>query len=140
MLLEASSGDNDDEISDLEWMRRRTAVETSRLFLRNLPYSCTVADLEEAFSPFGQLVQVCKALASTLPNSPLHSHNGHRRIYRSIPQPKPLRGWVLSLLPQSSLRLPHNVSCIVPPSKGAYYTRCPRSVDAPTQNLTTRNL
>jgi len=103
---EVPPDDNDDSISDLEWMRRRMAAsvldssasrpddeviaeapgngiaddtspaaskdpgvtdaetveellrESPRLYLRNLPYSCTVADLEEAFSPFGQVVQV----------------------------------------------------------------------------------
>lgn len=33
-------------------------AETSRLFLRNLAYSCSASDLEEAFKPFGELSQV----------------------------------------------------------------------------------
>ncbi|KNZ77947.1 Multiple RNA-binding domain-containing protein 1 [Termitomyces sp. J132] len=35
-----------------------TILETSRLFVRNLAFSCTDADLAELFSPFGDLTQV----------------------------------------------------------------------------------
>ena len=37
----------------------RSLTESPRLFLRNLAYSCSVPDLEEAFGKFGELVQVC---------------------------------------------------------------------------------
>ncbi|KAH7925005.1 RNA-binding domain-containing protein [Leucogyrophana mollusca] len=86
-----------EEISDLEWMRRRmkqqtisssdpekafhqsdgkqddtsakaqpeekdpvkdTIMQTSRLFLRNLAFSCTEAELLELFQPFGDIAQV----------------------------------------------------------------------------------
>lgn len=33
--------------------------ESPRLFLRNLSYSCSISDLEEAFGKFGEVVQVC---------------------------------------------------------------------------------
>jgi multiple RNA-binding domain-containing protein 1 len=99
---------DDDTVSDLEWMKRRTGkvvlddpdagasnnapdfiqsddedsgpnegepvvvdqapppidpavesiAETSRLFVRNLAYSCSTSDLEEAFKSFGDLSQV----------------------------------------------------------------------------------
>jgi len=35
-----------------------TIMQTSRLFLRNLAFSCTEAELMELFQPFGELVQV----------------------------------------------------------------------------------
>ncbi|KAG6889211.1 hypothetical protein C0995_002671 [Termitomyces sp. Mi166 len=35
-----------------------TILETSRLFVRNLAFSCTDADLVELFRPFGELIQV----------------------------------------------------------------------------------
>ncbi|KAF7302233.1 hypothetical protein MIND_00790300 [Mycena indigotica] len=84
-----------EEMSDLEWMRRRmkdsaavgekafeqsddeappidepepekapvdsvkeTILQTSRLFVRNLAFSCTEQDLRELFSPFGDISQV----------------------------------------------------------------------------------
>lgn len=87
--------DNNDAVSDLEWMRRRmnlesdsspdkvfeqsddehevnqspipeehqdsttkTIMQTSRLFLRNLAFSCTEAEIMELFQPFGEIVQV----------------------------------------------------------------------------------
>ncbi|EIN05691.1 RNA-binding domain-containing protein [Punctularia strigosozonata HHB-11173 SS5] len=37
---------------------RRTILETSRLFLRNLAFTCTEADLEEHFRRFGAISQV----------------------------------------------------------------------------------
>jgi multiple RNA-binding domain-containing protein 1 len=87
--------DNNEAVSDLEWMRRRmnlvsdslpdkvfeqsddehkvhqsavpeecqdsttkTIMQTSRLFLRNLVFSCTEAELMELFQPFGEVAQV----------------------------------------------------------------------------------
>ncbi|OAX34701.1 RNA-binding domain-containing protein, partial [Rhizopogon vinicolor AM-OR11-026] len=88
--------DDNEAISDLEWMRRRmksvsdaspdkvfeqsddehedvdhsavpdepkdpakdTIMQTSRLFLRNLAFSCTEAELMEQFQPFGEVAQV----------------------------------------------------------------------------------
>jgi multiple RNA-binding domain-containing protein 1 len=85
--------DDNEAISDLEWIRRRTKqmsdaspdkvfeqlddehdhstvpeepkdpakdtiMQTSRLFLRNLPFSCTEAELMELFQPFGEVAQV----------------------------------------------------------------------------------
>ncbi|KAG1873347.1 hypothetical protein C8R48DRAFT_753415 [Suillus tomentosus] len=86
--------DNNEAVSDLEWMRRRmnlesdsppdkvfeqsddehevkqspipeehqdsttkTIMQTSRLFLRNLAFSCTEAEIMELFQPFGEIVQ-----------------------------------------------------------------------------------
>ncbi|KAF9505781.1 hypothetical protein BS47DRAFT_1378243 [Hydnum rufescens UP504] len=40
-------------------------AETSRLFVRNLAYSCSTSDLEEAFKPFGDLSQVHIPLDAT---------------------------------------------------------------------------
>jgi multiple RNA-binding domain-containing protein 1 len=37
---------------------RATILRTSRLFLRNLAFSCTEADLEEHFRRFGDVSQV----------------------------------------------------------------------------------
>lgn len=88
--------DNNEAVSDLEWMRRRmktaldaspdkvfeqsddehedvdhsavpeeqkdpakdTIMQTSRLFIRNLAFSCTEAELMELFQPFGEVAQV----------------------------------------------------------------------------------
>lgn len=87
--------DNNEAVSDLEWMRRRmnlasdslpdkvfeqsddehevdqsavpeelqdsttkTIMQTSRLFLRNLAFSCTEAEIMELFQPFGEVAQV----------------------------------------------------------------------------------
>ncbi|KAG2051106.1 RNA-binding domain-containing protein [Suillus hirtellus] len=87
--------DNNEAVSDLEWMRRRmnlesdtspdkvfeqsddehevnqspipeehqdsitkTIMQTSRLFLRNLTFSCTEVEIMELFQPFGEIVQV----------------------------------------------------------------------------------
>jgi multiple RNA-binding domain-containing protein 1 len=36
-----------------------TILQTSRLFLRNLAFSCSDADLLELFKPFGEISQVC---------------------------------------------------------------------------------
>lgn len=73
-------------VSDVEWMRRRmkdgvegdktfeqddqlddaekpaevdaTILQTGRLFVRNLAFSCTEHELTELFSPYGELSQV----------------------------------------------------------------------------------
>jgi multiple RNA-binding domain-containing protein 1 len=37
---------------------REAILATSRLFLRNLAFTCTNSDLEEAFKPFGDISQV----------------------------------------------------------------------------------
>lgn len=37
---------------------KETILQTSRLFVRNLAFSCTDADLVEFFSPFGEISQV----------------------------------------------------------------------------------
>ncbi|KAK7030632.1 multiple RNA-binding domain-containing protein 1 [Favolaschia claudopus] len=37
---------------------KETILQTSRLFVRNLAFSCTESDLQELFSPFGQISQV----------------------------------------------------------------------------------
>ncbi|KAJ7506616.1 hypothetical protein B0H11DRAFT_237636 [Mycena galericulata] len=37
---------------------KETILQTSRLFVRNLAFSCTDADLHEFFSPFGEISQV----------------------------------------------------------------------------------
>jgi multiple RNA-binding domain-containing protein 1 len=87
--------DNNETVSDLEWMRRRmnlasdsspdkvfeqsddehevhqsavseehedsttkTIMRTSRLFLRNLAFSCTENEIMELFQPFGEVAQV----------------------------------------------------------------------------------
>jgi len=87
--------DNNETVSDLEWMRRRmnlasdsspdkvfeqsddehevhqsavpeehedsttkTIMQTSRLFLRNLAFSCTENEIMELFQPFGEVAQV----------------------------------------------------------------------------------
>lgn len=45
------TGRSEDSVAEL-------LKESPRLYLRNLAYSCTMADLEEAFTPFGPIVQV----------------------------------------------------------------------------------
>ncbi|KAG0699594.1 hypothetical protein DFH29DRAFT_935916 [Suillus ampliporus] len=86
--------EDNEAVSDLEWMRRRmkvsdsppdkvfeqsgdehedehsaapeehqdlatkTIMQTSRLFLRNLAFSCTEAEIMELFQPFGEVAQV----------------------------------------------------------------------------------
>ncbi|OAX43052.1 hypothetical protein K503DRAFT_709237 [Rhizopogon vinicolor AM-OR11-026] len=77
--------DDNEAISDLEWMRRRmksasddehgdvdhsavpdepkdsakdTIMQMSRLFLRNLAFSCTEAGFMGQFRPFGEVTQV----------------------------------------------------------------------------------
>ncbi|KAL0952891.1 hypothetical protein HGRIS_007110 [Hohenbuehelia grisea] len=37
---------------------RETILQTSRLFLRNLAYSCTESDLQEVLHPFGEISQI----------------------------------------------------------------------------------
>lgn len=37
---------------------KETILQTARLFVRNLAFSCTDADLLELFSPFGEISQV----------------------------------------------------------------------------------
>jgi multiple RNA-binding domain-containing protein 1 len=51
---------------------RETILQTSRLFVRNLAFSCTDIELEELFKPFGEISQVCDVLItdSLLPCSP----------------------------------------------------------------------
>jgi multiple RNA-binding domain-containing protein 1 len=51
--IEASGGELAKDDS-LEAIRR-----TSRLFVRNLPYSATQEDLREAFERFGTIEEVC---------------------------------------------------------------------------------
>lgn len=46
--------------------------ESPRLYLRNLAYSCTTSDLEEAFGKFGNLAQVCNNLRPFLFDSVHH--------------------------------------------------------------------
>ena len=37
---------------------KETILQTSRLFVRNLAFSCTDAELAELFKPFGEISQV----------------------------------------------------------------------------------
>lgn len=48
---DADTGPSEDSVAEL-------LKESPRLYLRNLAYSCTTADLEEAFTSFGPIVQV----------------------------------------------------------------------------------
>ncbi|KAG2337556.1 RNA-binding domain-containing protein [Suillus weaverae] len=94
-LTTSDGPDNNEAVSDLEWMRRRmnlvsdslpdkvfeqsddehevnqsaapeehqdlttkTIMQTSRLFLRNLAFSCTEAEIMELSQPFGEVAQV----------------------------------------------------------------------------------
>ncbi|KAG1844228.1 hypothetical protein F4604DRAFT_1807360 [Suillus subluteus] len=38
--------------------RTKTIMHTSRLFLRNLAFSCTEAEIMDLFQPFGEIAQV----------------------------------------------------------------------------------
>ncbi|RKP38577.1 hypothetical protein BJ085DRAFT_19348, partial [Dimargaris cristalligena] len=80
-------------MSDLEWMRSRMhtkaadydpqeiIMETGRLFLRNLPYTCTEEDLRKRFEKFGPLAEV------------------HMPIERDTKQPKGY-AYILFVLPE----------------------------------------
>ncbi|KAF5353507.1 hypothetical protein D9756_007972 [Leucocoprinus leucothites] len=50
---------------------KETIMRTRRLFLRNLAFSCTEADLTELFQPYGQLSQVRKFPFVHIPLDPL---------------------------------------------------------------------
>ena len=84
--LPADEEPRQDDVSDLEWMKQRmsknvdvveqsdgegespvketkddtkeTILQTSRLFVRNLSFSCTDDELAELFKPFGEISQV----------------------------------------------------------------------------------
>lgn len=46
--------------------------ESARLFLRNLAYDVTDADLEPIFAPFGKLDEVCNTLPTPFSHPPIH--------------------------------------------------------------------
>jgi RNA recognition motif-containing protein len=52
-----------------------TILQTSRLFLRNLTFTCTEDDLMELFKPFGEVSQV-----RCVPSLPLHFSRADRRF------------------------------------------------------------
>jgi multiple RNA-binding domain-containing protein 1 len=43
---------------ELQDSTTQTIMQTSRLFLRNLAFSCTEAEIMELFQPFGEVAQV----------------------------------------------------------------------------------
>lgn len=49
------------EVKDLA---KETILQTARLFVRNLPFSCTEAELRDLFQPFGEVSQVSRLFPS----------------------------------------------------------------------------
>ncbi|EMD35195.1 hypothetical protein CERSUDRAFT_116663 [Gelatoporia subvermispora B] len=55
---EGSHADDTDKVAVTEDPLKVTILETGRLFLRNLSYTCTDEELKQLFSPYGEIAQV----------------------------------------------------------------------------------
>jgi RNA recognition motif-containing protein len=62
---------------------RDTIMQTSRLFLRNLAFSCTEAELLDLFKPFGEVAQVSPTAMSFLILAAV-SYPSDEKLYRDI--------------------------------------------------------